>query len=470
MCIDSSSPTSARHCPSLCDQSWAHHLFGRMDLGDLRRGRRFQKIAADALRAPGASIPRRAQTWAACKATYRLLENEKVTAALILAAQREACSERVRGQKLVLVAQDTSALNFSNRPATAGLGPIGNGRQRPFGLLAHVSLAMTPAGRPWGVLDAHIWARRPEEHGRNHARNRRALAQKESQRWVDGVGAVVALARQHPQTRFISIADREGDIFEVLAQGLAAPNAHVLVRAQHDRALEGPQPSLFAALQAQESAALHTVTTPRRPGQKSRDARLTVRWTEVTLPAPLLKAGQAPVRLWAMEAREMDAPAGVEAIHWRLLSTCPVTSAQEAVEQVGWYARRWQIEVFFRTLKTGCKVEERQLQEARALGAALALDMAVACRVLELTLAGREDPERPAAQALTPVECALVAGLHPVVPVEKLTLQMARRRIAQLGGFLARKSDGEPGPITLWHGLQTLRSMVRGYSMASTCG
>ncbi len=190
----------------------------------------------------------------------------------------------------------------------------------------------------------------------------------------------------------------------------------------------------------------------------------------MTVRAPGLKEGQPSLSRWAIEAREINAPPG-QAILWRLATTCPVGSLEEAIEQVRWYARRWQVEVFFRTLKSGCKAENHQLRQARALQALLALEMIVACRVMELARAGREDPDRPASQALSPEECAIVAMLHqPPVAPEKLTMRLAQRRIAQLGGFLGRKGDGDPGPMTLWSGLQRLRDMVFALHLPQTCG
>jgi len=470
MSIDSAPRGRPTPWRSLSNASWAHHQFSHARLGDRRLVKRLQSLAVDAARAPGASIPRRAGAWAGAKAAYRFFANPKVSDAAILEAHRQVCHQRVQGQKTVLVAQDTTSLNYSERPGTQGLGPISNRAARPLGLLAHVSLVLTPEGCPLGVADAHFWARSAAAHGRNRERNRRPLAEKESQRWLDSLSATARLAQAHPQTRFINIADREGDIYELFALALQFPNVHALVRAQHDRCVEGAHGFLFATLRAQERAGFHTIQAARRPGQKARPVRLEIRWTQLTVRAPLLKEGQAPLRLWAIEAREVDAPPD-KAILWRLVSACPVRNLEEAIQQVTWYARRWQVEVFFRTLKSGCKVEEKQLRQARALQALLALEMIVACRVMELARAGREDADRPASQALSPQECALVAALHkPAVAPEELTLRMAQRRIAQLGGFLGRKGDGDPGPMTLWAGLQRLRDMTLALELAQSCG
>lgn len=468
MFIDPSSKPSG----SFSADCWAHHFAGAQ-LGDRRLVHRLQVLAAQAAAAPGASIPKRAGCWAGAKATYRFFDNAKISAQAIMNAQRPMCAGRVAAQEIVLLVQDTTSLNFSDRPATEGLGPIGKSRARPLGLMAHVTLVLTPAGCPLGVWEAHFWARAASAHGQGrdgHRRNQRPLAEKESQRWLDSLAATVELARHHPQTRFINIADREGDIYELFALALRASNVHALVRAQHDRRLEGDDNFLFAALEAQRCGGWHLVHTPRRPGRKTRAARLAIRWMEVTLQAPLLKEGQASLRLWAIEAREMDGPPG-QGIRWRLLTTCPVSNFQNAVQQVGWYAQRWQVELFFRTLKSGCRVEARQLRQARALQAAVALEMIVACRVMELARVGREDPDRPASQALTEQECALVGALHkPPVAPDQLTLRMAQRRIAQLGGFLGRKGDGDPGTMTLWLGMQCLRDMINGVTAMNTCG
>ena len=193
-------------------------------------------------------------------------------------------------------------------------------------------------------------------------------------------------------------------------------------------------------------------------------ASLNLRFCAVELKAPKRKAEQPALRLWAIQAQEVHAPKGTTPIVWRLLTTLPVTSAREAIERVGWYAQRWQIEVIHKVLKSGCKVEQRQLETALRLERALSIDLVVAWRILALCKAARELPDDPISDWLPAAQWQALWGYvhqRTTVPQEAPSVRQAVRWIAQLGGFLGRKSDGEPGTTTLWRGLQQLEAMTR---------
>jgi hypothetical protein len=188
-------------------------------------------------------------------------------------------------------------------------------------------------------------------------------------------------------------------------------------------------------------------------------AQLEVRFAKVTLKPPQRKKGRKELALWAVWAREAEAPAQGEGIEWMLLTTVPVTTFEEAVEKLAWYTIRWGIEVYHRTLKSGCKVEERQLGDADRIETCLAIDMVVAWRIFHLAKLGRETPDVPCTVFFEEAEWkALVAYVtqNPNPPNKPPTLREAMRMVATLGGFLARKGDGEPGTKSLWLGLQRL--------------
>ena len=238
----------------------------------------------------------------------------------------------------------------------------------------------------------------------------------------------------------------------------------LLVRARHDRKLEDQDRTLWQEVGRQPVAATMTVLVGRRGDQPSRMAKVNVRFCCVHLKAPARKAEQPPISLWAIEADERSpVPKGAAPIHWRLLTSCLVTNAQEAIEKVMWYAQRWQIELTNKVLKSGCQIEQRQLATAERLERVLSLDLVVAWRILALCKAAREIPDDPISNWLPSAQWkALCAYVHRRTrpPKEIPGVHQAVRWIAQLGGFLARKSDGEPGTKTLWRGLQHLEAMT----------
>jgi hypothetical protein len=459
--------TSSKPSAQPAQGQWATHEFAHAQLPDARLVQRLITVATDFAQHPTAPIPQACGSWDKTKAAYRFFDNDKVQPQALLAAHVQATLSRMRAHRWVLCAQDTTTLNYSTHPQTQGLGPISNNRDKTIGLLLHCTLALTPSGQPLGLLQARTWARSRRRFGRSsHQRNRTPRAQKESQKWMESLTACQALAAQGPDTTLVNVADREADLYDLFQQALAPspePAVHLLVRAQHDRQVAHPQKYLWDFLAAQRMSARLKIKVPRKDGQPQRLATLAIRFAPVTLRPPCLKEDQPPLTLWAVEAREVHPPKGGKAICWRLLTTLPVQTAEAAVEKVRWYAQRWQIEVLHKVLKSGCKVEQRQLETAARLQRVVMLDLIVAWRVLGLCKAGRETPEGLASDWLSADEWqALSCYVHERAqpPRGAPTVGQAVRWIAQLGGFLGRRSDGEPGPVVLWRGLQQLRAIT----------
>lgn len=443
---------------------WAKHEFAGAALPDKRHTQRLQLMATAFAEQPTASVPQACGGLAAAKAAYRFIENEAIGAAAIRESHHRATLQRVRAHRLVLAVQDTTALNYSTHPCTEGLGPICHTR-KTIGLLLHSTLAITPAGQPLGFLHNAVRARNPR--ARVSSRERRKLAQKESYKWIESLAACQALAPLCPQTRLVNITDREGDLYELFAQALSVADGarvEVLARSRHDRKLAEASGTLWPHVGQQPVAATLKLKVGRRGDQPSRLATLSIRFCAVQLQAPKRNSGPASLQLWAIEAQEVHRPKGGTPILWQLLTTLPVSCAAQAIERVGWYAQRWQIEVMHKVLKSGCQVEQRQMQTAQRLERALSLDLVVAWRILALCKAARELPDDPVSNWLPAAQWqTLWCYVHQSTSVPKTapTVHQAVRWIAQLGGFLGRKSDGEPGTTTLWRGLQQLEAMAK---------
>jgi len=371
----------------------------------------------------------------------------------------------------VLAVQDTTSLNYCTHPATEMLGLIGSEPNGPVGMFVHSTLAFNPAGTPLGLLDVQTWTRDPEDFGKKHQRHELPFEAKESVRWLRSLEAVAAVQARCPSTRFVGVGDREADIYELFVWARETPaRPALLVRAERDRLLNQEQGHLWEKVEATPLAGTLELKVPRRGGQSARQAVVAVRFLAVALKAPKRKGQLPPVQLWAVLAREIHAPADREPVEWMLLSTLPVESFEAAVEKLRWYAGRWGIEVFHRVLKSGCKIENRQLAGADRLEACLAIDLVVAWRIFHLTKLGREIPEVPCTVYFEEHEWqALVAFVSrkPEPPPQPPTLRQAVRMTASLGGFLGRKSDGEPGTQTLWLGLQRLDDLAAMYLVMS---
>ena len=447
---------------------WAEAELGTSQLGDARRTKRLVQLAEQRAAQPTASIPQACGDAAATKAAYRFYANADFPPQAILTPHRRATEQRVAQEQLVLAVQDTTILDYTHHPATQGLGVLNDEFHR--GLLVHTTLAVTPQRVPLGLLHQQVWTRAAKDLGKRHARRTKPVAEKESQKWLTSLTATAAVQQRLPQVRLVSVGDREADVYDLflLAQQLSQA---LLIRAAWDRRIAHPEGHLWAYLESRPVAGQLTLTVPRRPAQPARRAELTLRYTQVTLCPPHNRHTEKlpTLTVWAVLAQEAHPPAGVDAISWLLLTTVAIESFADACARVQWYTCRWVIELFHKVLKSGCRIEARQFEKLERLQRYLALDTIVAWRILFLTMLGRTLPELPCTAILEAHEWqALYCFIHHTAtpPAEPPSLREATRWIAQLGGFVGRKSDGTPGVTVMWRGLQRLNDIATTWQVA----
>lgn len=450
---------------------WADQEWGSAPLGDARLVQRLVSLGRDRYARPQASIPQTCGSRAKTKAAYRFFDHERATLQNLMAPHIESTTRRIAGEKIVLAIQDTTSLNYSTHPATANLGPIGSSPTGIVGLILHGTLAVNTEGTPLGLIDAQCWARNPEDYGKKAKRHSLPIEEKESYKWLKSFQAATATAKSCPGTTVVSVGDREADIYELFALADKTPKApYLLVRARHDRKLAKEQGQLLEYLNSYPEAGIQEIVVPRRGKRPARTAQLSIRYSEVTLAPPKRSAESSPLAVWAIIAEEKQAPGGVESLKWVLLTTAPTISFEDACERLAWYTKRWIIEVFHRTLKSGCLLENRQLGSANRLEACLAIDLVVAWRIHHLTKLGRETPDVPCSIYFEESEwkALLTFVTKNPIPAEKPpTLREATRMVATLGGFLGRKGDGEPGTETIWLGLQRLDDITEMWKVMS---
>ena len=447
------------------DDTWAVTEFAEAERGDLRRTQRLVELATALAQRPGTSLPEACGEQAMLKAAYRFFDNAAIDPQNLLDSHGDATLTRLAPVSLVLAVQDTTELDWTAHPATTGLGPLGHSAHR--GLLVHTTLAFTPERVPLGVLAQQVWARDPDDIGKRATRKQRPITEKESQQWLTSVEAVLAARGACPQTQFVSVGDREADIYDLLA--LERPTGvEWLIRAAWDRCVTQPEHYVWATVAARPVEATATVQSPRRGAQPARTATLAVRWCPLTLCPPRhRKRERLPaVPLWAVQALEEAPPAGTAPIEWLLLSTCAVHTTAEALARVDWYACRWGVEVWHKIVKSGCRLEARQLETAERLQRCLSLYSVIAWRIFYATMLGRVVPDAPCTVLLELEEWqALYCAIHrtPTPPPEPPSLRQAVHWIAQLGGFVGRRGDGEPGATVLWKGFQHLADLTTMY-------
>ena len=432
-----------------------------ISLGDQRLNRRARRLLEKLGEKPTVSIPAACGGWDETRAAYRLFDHAKVTAERVLAPHIACTEARLRAHPRVLCIQDTTELDYSTKKAIAGLGPL-NYESR-WGLYLHPTLALTPDRVPLGLLDLYSWAREPGSLGQEKGANR-PLEDKESVRWVDGFAHVNELAEQLTETRLTYIADREGDLYDLFVEAPCPEHgADWLVRVPHRDRLLSDERKLAAAIQGAPVLSDITFDKPATKGRPARTVHQQIKVVRVTLKAPPRPDRTlADVTVTALLATELNPPAGEDPLEWLLLTNLPVQTPEQASEKLLWYLCRWQVEVYFKVLKSGCRIEELQLETRERLEPALAFYMIIAWRVLYLTMLGRECPELSCDAVFADEEWRavyLVTQRKPP-PAQPPSLDTMVRMVASLGGFLNRKRDGFPGPKTLWIGLQRVPDFV----------
>lgn len=457
---------------------WVEEELKDSKLGHKARHKRLLKVGGAMAACPQVSLPEQMGSWAELKGAYRFLANPQVSAEAILSGHTGATVQRCQQHERVLVIQDTTSQSFTHQVQDDG--PL-NQLPAVHGQCVHTALALSAAEHQvLGVLHQQVWARPPrrKKKKKKESASARKKRLRESLRWGEAVCAVSELFSEVPapsRPEIVHVMDREADIFEVL-EGLHTLGDNYVIRATRDRLLEaapGSQPPqegcyLFSRVEQAPVCSTQQQPVPARGGQPARVAQLEVRACTVSLMPPRNRGRQgAALEVNVVLAREVDPPPNVTALYWCLLTRLPIDTWEHIQEVLTIYEARWTIEEFHMGLKTGCQVEQRQLGTCHALTNFLALATVIACGMLALRDAARQQPSPPASQVLSQVQLDLLALLRPklLLPPQP-TAYEALRALASLGGFIGRKSDGEPGWRTLWRGWLKLLHAEVGYRLS----
>lgn len=462
---------------------WVTEELKTADLDDKRLNRRFAEVLENLAERPTASIPAATGARAETVGAYRLFANPKATIETVLQPHIDATRSRIAAQPVVLMAQDTTEIDVTRpRQQVIGAGPLdGNAR---FGALLHLMHVFTPDGTPLGTVRATGWTRGDEPVNAGLTRAQRAaipIEDKESYRWVETLRQGHEEARLCPATQFISLADSEADVYEVLAEAQAGPkNSHWIIRACQERALldENGQPlgtSLREYVLQQPVLFEQEITVRgreakvscekrgRRQPRESRKTRVAVRAMQVTLRPPYRPDRKLEaVTLNVVLVTEVNPPEGDVPVEWVLLTDLPIGDMEQILLVIRYYTVRWMIEVFNRVLKSGCRIEKRLFEHMDRLLTALGVYLIVAWRTLYTCRLGRSCPDISCEALFEPSEWKSVWKVvrREDPPSEPPPLGVFIRMVAQLGGFVNRKRSDHPGPQTVWIGLQRMHDFA----------
>ena len=480
--------------------AWASSEFENANMGDDRLKVRLIRIADRLGSMPESPINQACNGWAETKGAYRFFQNESVDSKEILATHAARTAQRANDFDIILAIQDTSYFSYTDHKKTTGLGVISKtpgknvASMSSVGLIMHTSFAVSTEGLPLGILDQKIFPRPtlPEDlvelKKRSHNTNV-AIEDKESFRWLESLEKTKN-AMLGSGTKVVTVCDREGDFYEFFERAKTLDTSF-LVRARADRTVNKPSryaeqevEKLWAHIGNLSVQGSIEVEIPARDNKPARVACLDIRYGSIRISPPRNhirhKSETMPdLQLTAVYAVEPNPPPEEkEPLEWMLLTDLPVVTFDEAVEKIKWYCLRWRIEVFHKILKSGLKVEQCRLQTADRLIRYLTIMSIIAWRIYWINLLARTNPDLPCSTILCEEEWkvlyAKIHGAKKEPPAQAPKIGDVVRWIAMLGGFLARKNDGQPGVITLWRGWKRLFDLTEGWNLAKglneTCG
>jgi hypothetical protein len=466
--------------------AWAEQTFGEVRLGHRSRQERAVSMAAAIATDPAASLPAQMGSEAALHGAYRFLQTPQISYEQLMRPHLERTREAMGQHKRVLLIQDTTEVDYEHHPTTTGLGPIGNGSHHGF--LLQTVLAVEPTTREvLGIAHQEPFLRQPAPKG--ESKRQREQRERESQVWERSVQAIGQAA---PEVQWIHVGDRYSDMFPFLVL-CRQMHSDFVVRAAQDRCVDllveqadAPPPArshhkrsqeqqsqsktahLFEVVRGWEAMGKQELDLQASKQSKARVAHVAISWGSLRLLPPRRQqsAGLRPLVVWVVRVWEPAPPEGVEALEWLLLTSVPTATLEQAWERVDWYRARWIVEDYHQGIKTGCRIEQRQLQSYEALRRLLGLLAPVAVRLLQLRASARQNPQQPASQTL-PSEVVQVVATKVGVPAAQLTTQQCWHGIAGFGGYLGRKGDGPPGWKTLWKGWFYLQALLEGVHLAA---
>src|SRR2546423_109050 len=441
-------------------KSWAEQTFGGVQLHDKRRTRRTVQAASSLAENPLGSLPAQMHTWKESKALYRLLDGPDVTFAALMQPHFQQTREQATSSAVVLLVQDTTDIDLSHRRKISGVGQIGNERGR--GLFVQTVLAVRPGTREvLGCMAQEPFVRVPAPEGEQRYQ-RRKREERETDVWMR---QVQTMGTPESASLWVHVGDRGADMFPFF-QACRSTQTHFLVRAaQNRRVQESEEEITYSLSQARSwpSQASRVLELPARHGHQKRSAHLELAFGQMTLLPPRQepRASKEPlsvgvIRVWEEQARDAEQP-----LEWVLLTSVPTTTLEQAWERVDWYRRSFLVEDYHQCLKSGCRIEQRQLQTVDGLMRLLGLLSPLAVRLLQVRACAREDPQRPASEVIEPLMLAVLAEHAGRSPLS-MTVGTFWIEVARMGGYLARSHDGPPGWRTIWKGWLSLQTLLEG--------
>ena len=442
--------------------------FEGANLGDKRLNKRLEILAETFKKNHGGSILFSCGNWSSTKAAYRFFDNERFDEEALLEPHVTQTLNRMGALEKndpVLMMHDSSEVIFAPHREIQGSGFMGTYKHNMTGkemlikgLMLHSSLAVTTTGIPLGLTAQKSWTR--DVKNRRKIRNagkcfgRIPIEEKESFKWIEGVNA--SISNFEPE-RVVHICDRDADVYELFFNCMSL-GTNFVIRAVHQRLTSRDGVKIFDRISRESSVGEYTLQLPKTHKRSARTARIKVRFYKVrVLPSIDKKKDFPPIDLFVVSAKE-HGKSSKDKVDWKILTNLPIKNFEQALEKINWYKMRWDIEIFFKVLKSGLNIERSRLQDVNRIKKFISFVSVLAWHIFWMTKLSRESPEASADQCFTKDQKKLL------IKIEKESRRSELKKssplvdfvtsLARLGGYLGRKSDPPPGPIVLWRAMQ----------------
>lgn len=427
---------------------WIKKQFANTNLGDKRLNSRLQLLANNMIKKPSASINRQNEKWSEAKAAYRFFDNENITDKKILESHINNVKTESNLLDTVLVIQDTCYVGYGHHSSVKDLGHIG--KEGSSGLILHNSIAINPNGdhpELIGIIDLCFYNRLDEKKE----------GWKETDLWKEASSRINLDTKK---TRVIEVMDREGSAFDIMKNCLILKH-DFLVRSKEGKVVRSPfKKKLVKTAKKTKIAGYLEIDIQKKKGQIKRKAKLEIKYLPVEIPGPNGRKHES-IKCNLVQVIEVNPPRTQEPLSWFLLTSIDVKTFEDAVTVIKFYKHRWIIEEHHKAIKTGCTVKAKQLKNAFRLKNYLAIASVIGIRLLQLRDLARLIPKEKAINYISPLEIKLLLE-EDNEKNKNLTIKEFYVLVAKKGGFLGRKSDGEPGWQTIWKGLEKLYWEVEG--------
>lgn len=442
------------------NSDWVKKQWQGAPLGDKRLEKRAVTIGEACLKTPDGTLPEKFGNWADTKGAYRFFDSESVTHEALQTVHNKNVVEIAGASKhMVLFIQDGSELLYNKHQSTYGLGPTADAYGQ--GIMFHTCLAVE-----WvkdsppvtiGVAKQIPWIR-PEN---SETKKSKEQTEKESRVWLD---TLKAIGKPPIGSQWVSVGDRGNDIYEYIV-GASDELWDYVVRAKHDRTIliDGETKRLHQWIRSLEPKGEYELDLRSRGEKLLRKAKLKITWGQTVMLPPQNKRGKS-ISVTYVRAFDPTDPD----LEWILITSLKVNSIEDALLVVQIYEQRWIIEEYHKCLKTGCRIEDAQLKTGKRLLRLLGILGVIAAKILHLRDLSRQQPDRPAEELITKEVVEIVKSRYKLVGV--ISLSELWKRIAMMGGFLGRKSDGTPGWQTIWKGWLRIQDILAGMALGKSCG